>query len=246
MVSLRDRLSNRTKIWSYNINGMYNYMKKYLKAVAFIILITIIFLLSGYLVENRELLLCPDFSDFVLFQDASLSAGVVLNTALVDSKGTVGDKIQTNVYFLNVDFARKFPGCMVVAITTDPQNLLDYKTGILAVGAVYDAWKNTEVGKKVIEKKLWWKAEANFTQHGRTWERPCQIQIFNSGSTTPDLKMNAGLRVRGGMSRGFVQKSFMLYFREEYGDSLLRFPLFGKKEAYQMFSLRNGATIPIT
>lgn len=196
--------------------------------------------MSGYLVENRELLLCPDFSDFVLFQDASLPAGVVLNTALVDSKGAVDDKIQTNVYFLNVDFAEKFPGCMVVSITTAPQNLLDYKTGILAAGAVYDLWKNTEVGKIVIEKKLWWKAEANFTQHGRTWERPCQIQIFNNGSTTPDLEMNAGLRVRGGMSRGFVQKSFMLYFREEYGDSLLHFPLFDKKEAYQTFSLRNG------
>lgn len=197
--------------------------------------------MSGYLVEHRELLLYPELvADFLLLQDDSLPAGVVLNTALVDSKGTVGDKIQTNVYFLNVDFAKKFPGCPVVSITTDPQNLLDYKTGILTTGAVYDAWKNTEAGKSLIKKKWWWKAEANFTQHGMAWERPCRIQIFNSGSTTPDLEMNAGLRVRGGMSRKYIQKSFMLNFREEYGDSLLHFPLFGKKEVYQMFSLRNG------
>ena len=196
--------------------------------------------MSGYLVEHRELLLYPELADFPLLQDESLPAGVVLNTALVDRKGTVGDKIQTNVYFLNVDFARKFPGCPVVSITTDPQNLLDYKTGILTTGAVYDAWKNTEAGKSLIKKKWWWKAEANFTQHGMAWERPCQIQIFNSGSAVPDLELNAGLRVRGCMSRGYAQKSFMFYFREEYSDSLLRFPLFGKKEVYQMFSLRNG------
>ena len=196
--------------------------------------------MSGYLVEHRELLLYPGLVSFPLLQDESLPAGVVLNTALVDSKGTVGDKIQTNVYFLNVDFAKNFPGCMVVSITTDPQNLLDYKTGILATGAVYDVWKNTEAGKKIIAEKKWVKAEANFTRRGKSWERPCQIQIFNSGSTSPDLEMNAGLRVRGGMSRVYAQKSFKFYFREKYGDSLLRFPLFGKKEAYQTFSLRNG------
>jgi hypothetical protein len=195
--------------------------------------------MSGYLMDHRELMLCPDFSDFVLLKDDSLPAGVVLNTTLVDSKGTVGNDVQTNVYFLNVDFEKRFPGCVVVSITTDSQNLLDYKTGILTTGAVYDAWRNTEAGKSVIKKKWWWKAEANFTQHGRNWERPCQIQIFDSGSATP-MEMNAGLRVRGGMSRGYAQKSFMFYFREGYGDSLLHFPLFGKKEAYQTFSLRNG------
>ena len=52
--------------------------------------------------------------------------------------------------------------------------------------------------------------------------------------------MNAGLRVRGGMSRWYSQKSFTFYFREEYGDKLLPFPLFDKNREYKTFSLRNG------
>ena len=196
--------------------------------------------MSGYLVNHKESMLCTELTKFVLRKDESLPAGVVLNTALVDSKGAVSDTVQTNVYFLNVDFAKKFPGCPVISITTDPRNLLDYKTGILASGDVYDAWKKTETGKQVIAKKTWWKAEANFTRKGRKWEKPCQIQIFKGGSVKPDLEMNAGLRVRGGMSRWYSQKSFTVYFREEYGDKLLPFPLFAKNREYKTFSLRNG------
>ena len=196
--------------------------------------------MSGYLVDHKEQLLCPELTKFVLRKDDSLPAGVVLNTALVDCKGSVSETMQTNVYFLNMDFAKRFPGCPVVSITTDPQNLLDYKTGILTTGAAYDAWKKTEAGKQVLTNRRWWEAEANFTQRGRKWEKPCQIQIFKTGSTKPDLEMNAGLRVRGGMSRWYSQKSFTLYFREEYGDKLLPFPLFDKNREYKTFSLRNG------
>ena len=196
--------------------------------------------MSGYIVDHKELMLCPELNNFVLSKDESLPAGVVLNTALVDSKGAVSDEVQTNVYFLNVDFAKKFPGCLVVSITTDPRNLLDYKTGILVTGASYDAWKRTDAGKQVIAKKTWWKAEANFTRKGKSWEKPCRIQIFKSGSVKPDLEINAGLRVRGGMSRAYSQKSFTLYFREEYGNKLLQFPLFDKNREYKTVSLRNG------
>ena len=196
--------------------------------------------MSGYLVDHKEQMLCPEQVDSVLLQDDSLPGGVVLNTALVDRKGVVGDKVQTNVFFLNVDFAKKFPGCPVVSITADPYNLLDYKTGILASGAVYDAWKKTGAGKQIIAKRKWWQAEANFTQRGRNWEKPCRIQLFKSGSAKPDLEMNAGLRVRGGMSRWYSQKSFKLFFREEYGDGRLQFPLFDKSREYKTFSLRNG------
>lgn len=196
--------------------------------------------MSGYLVDYKELMLCPEFKNFVLCKDKSLPAGIVLNTAVVDSKGAVSDEVQTNVYFLNEDFATRFPGCPVISITTDPRNLLDYNTGILASGAVYDAWKKTDAGKKVIAKEEWWKAEANFTRKGKSWEKPCRIQIFKSGSVKPDLEINAGLRVRGGMSRAYSQKSFTLYFREEYGNKLLPFPLFDKNREYKTVSLRNG------
>ena len=136
--------------------------------------------MSGYLLEHKQLMLCPEFYNSVLYQDNSLPCGIVLNTALVDNKGAVGDKVQTNVYFLKADFANRFAGCLVVSIATDPQNLLDYRKGILASGAVYDEWKQSDAGKKIIAGQEWWKAETNSTQHGKAWERPCQIQIFQA------------------------------------------------------------------
>ncbi len=196
--------------------------------------------MSGYLVDHRELIFCPELGEPALSHDDTLPAGIVLNTALVDSKGTVSDKVKTNVYFLEADFAKRFPGCPVVSLITEPQNLLDYKTGIYVSGAVYDTWKNSDEGKKILAEKQYWKTKANFSKHGNKWERPCQIQIFSSGSTKPDMVLNAGIRIRGGSSRTYNQKSFGIYFRKKYGFSRFPFALFEKPAEYKSFILRNG------
>lgn len=196
--------------------------------------------MSGYLMDHKQQMFCPALPDVVLYQDESLPVGIVLNTALVDEKGMVSDKIQTNVYFLKSDFARRFPHCLIVSVTTDPYNLLDYKKGILASGIVFDEWKETDHGKKLLAETKWWKFETNSTQRGMEWERPCQIQIYKNDATEPDVKIDAGMRVRGGMSSRLNQKSFRFYFREKYGINLLQYDLFDKKDEYESFSLRNG------
>ena len=196
--------------------------------------------MSGYLVDHRDMILYPEFGKSVLCQDDSLPAGIVLNTALVDDKGTVSDKVKTDVFFLEADFAKRFPGCLVVSLTVDPRDLLDYKTGIYASGAVYDTWKKTEAGKTAIAEKKWWCARTNSTQRGKIWERPCQIQFFSSGSVKPGMVLNAGIRIYGGGSRRKVQKSLTVYFRKKYGSALLPFALFDKPGGHKTFVLRNG------
>jgi hypothetical protein len=196
--------------------------------------------MSGYLVDHRNLILCPELGKSVLCQDDSLPAGVVLNTALVDSKGRVSDKVQSNVYFLEADFVKRFPNCLIVSVITDPRDLLDYKTGIYVSGAIFDAWKNTEEGKMVIAQKDEWWANTNSTQRGKYWERPCQVQFFSSGSSKPDMVLNAGMRIFGGTSRLMNQKSFKVCFRKKYGCALLPFALFDKPGEYKTFALRNG------
>ena len=54
------------------------------------------------------------------------------------------------------------------------------------------------------------------------------------------MKVNAGMRIRGGMSSRLNQKSIRFYFREKYGSDLLKYALFDKKVEYRSFSLRNG------
>ena len=198
--------------------------------------------MSGYLMDHKKLMLTPEFYNSVLYESNELPVGVVLNASLVDGKGAVVKEPRTMVYFLMQDkFADRFPNCTVISITTDPKNLLDYKTGIMAPGAIYDAWKQTDAGKKIIADQEWWKAETNSSQHGKKWERPCQLQLYTTGEK-PAIELEAGLRIRGGMSRRQNQKSFTLYFRDTYGPKMLHFALFDKdkEEDFKRFGLRNG------
>ena len=196
--------------------------------------------MSGYLLAHKKQMLTPEFYNSVLLESNDLPVGVVLNASLVDGKGAVVKGPRTMVYFLMKDsFADRFPKCMVLSVITDPKNLLDYNIGILAPGKIYDDWKKTDAGKKIIANQEWWKAETNSTQHGKKSERPCQVQFYTAGEK-PVLETDAGLRIRGGMSRRQNQKSFTLYFNEKYGVDALHFKLFDKEDAYLRFGLRNG------
>ncbi len=70
----------------------------------------------------------------------------------------------------------------------------------------------------------------NAQNGGRTWERESSIEyILPNGS--PGFQLDAGLRIRGGYSRGgFNPKhAFRMYFRGEYGAGKLEYPLFGSE-----------------
>lgn len=69
---------------------------------------------------------------------------------------------------------------------------------------------------------------ANPGQDGRDWERPCSLElVFPDGSK--GFQIDAGIRIRGGFSRstGNPKHALRFFFRESYGASKLKFPLFG-------------------
>ncbi len=72
-------------------------------------------------------------------------------------------------------------------------------------------------------------------------ERPASLEMINPDNT-PAFQIDAGLRIRGGQSRGanFPKHSFNLFFRGEHGASKLQFPLFGADGArnFDTISLR--------
>ncbi len=188
------------------------------------------------LIEQRKRFLCP--LDTPMLQDPELPRGRVLRAALLDPDGQLLAP-ETRVYFLGTDLAARYPGCMILSVCTDPENLLDPERGILATGAVYEAWAESEAGRESLSLKQWWLYESNATQRGRDWERPCRIQIYDGGSR-PAAELDAGMRVTGGASRRMSQKSFNFYFREEYGRSLLPYELFPGVGRYKSFTLRSG------
>lgn len=86
------------------------------------------------------------------------------------------------------------------SITTDIENLFDVNTGIYT----------------------------NAIEDGRDWERPASVELLNPDGSD-GFQVNAGLRIRGGFSRlaSNPKHSFRLFFRSEYGDSKLDFPVHG-------------------
>lgn len=188
------------------------------------------------LIEQRKLFLCP--LDTAMQPDPELPQGRVLRIALLDELGrTVAS--ETRVYFLDTDLARRYPGALVLSVCVDPEDLLDPQRGILATGAVYEAWAETEAGQEALRLEQWWLYESNATQHGRDWERPCRLQIYDGGDR-PAVDLEAGIRVAGGASRRMSQKSFNFYFRGEYGRALLPYELFPGVGRYKSFTLRSG------
>lgn len=93
-----------------------------------------------------------------------------------------------------------------ISITTDLANLFDPVTGIYV----------------------------NANNRGNSWERPANVELITPvGSPDLGFEVNVGLRIRGGYSRNdFNPKhAFRFYFRSEYGDSKLNYPLFGDEGA---------------
>lgn len=193
---------------------------------------------SGYLIDHKELMSLPVLNRVQFQDDSSLPFGCVLRTVLVGPDGITGD-VRTEVFFLGDDFTEKYPDCLVLSVVADPDDLLNYDTGILAAGSVYDSWRTTETAQAAIREGKDWEYEANFTQRGKAWERPCLVQIYDGGNA-PTVEQEAGLRVSGHASRMRNQKSFNFYFRKEYGSKYLEFELFDGISRYRSFQMKNG------
>jgi len=86
-----------------------------------------------------------------------------------------------------------------ISVTTDNFNLFDPDSGIYV----------------------------NAMGRGLNWERPASIELINPNGSN-GFQIDAGLRIRGGYSRtsSFRKHAFRLFFRNEYGEGKLNFPLF--------------------
>ena len=101
------------------------------------------------------------------------------------------------------------------SITTDLDNLFDESTGIYS----------------------------HAQQRGRAWERPASVELINPDGSE-GFQVNAGLRIKGAYSRRpeNPKNSFKLYFRDEYGDSELNYPVHGSEgtDTFKKLDLRTA------
>ncbi len=151
--------------------------------------------------ENTDLFYDPALdSNGEVFYPANehLPKATVIRAMVVDAEGNKSDVV-TRVYFVGKDLQQTYPNAAVVSVVTDPSNLLDEETGIYR----YGNWNNS----------------------GDAWERPAEVTYIDADGTIP-FETTMGIRIHGGYSRGWAQKSIRLYFRDELGGlKNLKYPL---------------------
>ena len=74
----------------------------------------------------------------------------------------------------------------------------------------------------------------NAQNRGRAWERPASLELINADGSE-GFQVDMGVRIRGGTSRrgSNPKHAFRFFFRDEYGDATLNYPLFGDEGATQ-------------
>ena len=166
----------------------------------------------------------------------------VVRAVAIAPNGKRSDVI-SGTYFVGYDRKALYGDTAIVCLVTDPANLFDYETGIYVLGKIYDQWAPQQT-----EPFEDWQAQGNFTQHGDEWERPVSVTFMNSDGKT--FTQDMGMRIKGGASRGYHQKSIRLIAREVYGEKNVKFAIYpdeiceadGKLlEKYKSVTLRSGA-----
>lgn len=125
------------------------------------------------------------------------------------------DTVYTATYF--VDFLTDF---MVVSLTTDPHHIWDPQTGIYP-----GSFDFNEEGEMIRVGNSWNK-----------WERPVHVELFESDKHLV-LSQGAALRMFGGVTRGYMEKSLRVVARKRHGPKRFYYPVFPERSYGEYKSL---------
>jgi hypothetical protein len=134
--------------------------------------------------------------------------------------GWLPSETESKTYIFGEDEAEGLP---VVFLSTDPSSFFDEDTGMYVMGP-NASWDFPYFG-------------ANFWED---WERPIHFEILETDGS--GYAANAGVKIFGGWSRAFPQKSFSIFSRSYYGPSTFDYGLFPDSgiDSYEAFILRNS------
>ena len=111
----------------------------------------------------------------------------VVRAKVLGEDHTISETV-TKSYFVHEDFKERFD-LPVFSLVTDPDNLFSSETGIYT--------------------------DENANNRGSDWERPVHLDFFETDENLA-LEQELGLRIHGGATRAYDQKSLRLYAKNEY------------------------------
>jgi len=173
---------------------------------------------------------------------AEIAKAVVIRAAAINAHTGMSSEIMTQTYFVGKEYKGKYT-LPVLSLVTDAQNLFDKDSGIYILGNSYAEHVDEDITED--ERQVY----ANYNKHGRGWERPISIEVFESDGMTK-FSQNGGVRIHGGGSRRYPQKTLRIYAGSEYAlRETFDYPLFSgrspvadgqSEQVYKTFLLRNA------
>lgn len=134
----------------------------------------------------------------------------------------------------------------VISLVLDEEYLFDHDTGIYVAGRVHEQLRaSDDYDPDAIDAA----SPANFTQTGRDWERPFADDLRRAvvlehctRDGICDHQRNVGIRVHGGATRTYDQKSLRLYARNDYSSRTFGYPFFADRAPveHRRLLLRNS------
>lgn len=141
--------------------------------------------------------------------------GTILKAVIViDDKQS---KIETSTFFVNMTGETSY-NFRIASLSLDRSSLFDDNSGIYVKG------KNV-----------------NYNKSGKDWERRASVEMFEKNGEL-FFSQDAGIRINGGYTRGFPQKSLRLYSRKKFGGNYFKYSFFGDRglDKYKSLILRNS------
>jgi len=135
--------------------------------------------------------------------------------------------IETHTYFVEPNMTERYT-MPVISLVANRQGLFDDKTGIYVPGNRYVP-DNERTG--------------NYWASGSDWEREAHLEFYEANGDF-GFAQGVGIRIHGGITRAWPQKTLRIYARREYGPDKITYNLFpghyDHDVRFERLLLRNG------
>ena len=156
--------------------------------------------------------------DSELYQEAiQINSNTVIRSGIF-ADGWIPSPVETKTYIFRNQ--HQLPS---IFLNTDSLNLFDQDSGIYVKGQTF------EPSFPYFGANFW-----------KDWEKPIHFEILEQDGT--GYGANAGIKIFGGWSRAFPQKSVVIYSRKRFGPGSFNYKIFPDSdiENYEAFVLRNS------
>ncbi|RZJ71962.1 CotH kinase family protein [Flavobacterium sp.] len=182
---------------------------------------------------NDISMISTTYFDAFYLPDNNIFKGTVVRAKVV-KPGALPSKTVSNTYFVTPQGSGRF-SLPVVSLSISENKLFDYNDGIYVPGVDFDQWR---IDNPTLEPEGQ-EDLGNYYRRGMAWEREANMTYFVNGSQV--INQNIGLRLHGGSSRDWQNKSFNVYARAEYGDETMDYAFFPNQPIdFERLILRNS------